>query len=85
MAVVGVGHFGAYHAEKAAILARADLVAVVDVDPGRAAEIAAKHTTEAVTDYRDLVGRVDAVSIAVPTFFLMPAAMCSWKNRLLTT
>ena len=67
MAVVGVGHFGAYHADKAAKLAKADLVAVVDVDPGRGAEIAAKHNTEAVTDCRELVGRVDAVSIAVPT------------------
>ncbi len=67
MAVIGVGHFGAYHAEKAATLPRAELVAVADVDLGRAQEIASLHGTQAVTDYRDLIGEVDAVSIAVPT------------------
>ena len=33
----------------------------------RAQEIASLHGTQAVTDYRDLIGEVDAVSIAVPT------------------
>lgn len=66
-AVIGVGHFGSYHAEKAANLERAELVAVADTDKARAEEIAAKHGTSAVADYRDLIGKVDAVSIAVPT------------------
>ena len=68
-AVVGVGHFGGYHADKAASLARAELVAVADIDGRRAAEIAAKHGTRAVTDYRELIGSVEAVSIAVPTSY----------------
>ena len=67
LAVIGVGHFGSYHAEKAANLERAELVAVADTDKARAEEIAAKHGTSAVADYRDLIGKVDAVSIAVPT------------------
>jgi len=44
-----------------------ELVGVVDTKPGRAAEIAAKHGGQAFTDYTDILDRVDAVSIAVPT------------------
>jgi predicted dehydrogenase len=40
---------------------------VVDTKPGRAQEIAAKHQTTAFTDALDIVGRVDAVTIATPT------------------
>lgn len=66
-AVIGVGHFGKLHAQKYAEIENADLVAVVDTDSARAAEIAARHGARAVTDYRDLIGQVDAVSITVPT------------------
>ncbi len=67
IAVVGVGHFGAFHAQKVAHNDRAELVAVADVNGARARDIAAQHGTAAVTDYRELIGQVDAVSIAVPT------------------
>jgi len=43
------------------------LSAVVDTLPERAAEIAAVSNTRALTDYRDLIGEVDAVVVAVPT------------------
>jgi predicted dehydrogenase len=43
------------------------LVAVVDSLPGRAEEIAGPLGTKALRDYRDLFGKVDAVSIATPT------------------
>ena len=43
------------------------LVAVVDTTPGRAQEVAAGCDTRALTDYRELLGEVDAVVIAVPT------------------
>ena len=65
-AVIGVGHFGQHHAVKYAKLAGSRLVAVVDRDPGRAAAIAGQHKVEALSDYRQLLGRVDAVSIATP-------------------
>ena len=66
-AVVGVGYLGKFHAEKYAGLADAELVAVADADIGRAREIAAKHNAAAYSDYRELIGKVDAVSIVVPT------------------
>ena len=66
-AVVGVGYLGQFHAEKYAGLPDAELVAVVDADSARAREIAAKHNTIAYSDYRELIGKVDAVSIVTPT------------------
>jgi len=45
----------------------ARLVAVVDTVPERAAEIAAVSNTRALADYRELLGEVDAVVVAVPT------------------
>ena len=65
--VVGVGYLGQFHAEKYAGLPGADLVAVVDADLDRARQIAAKHTVEAYSDFRELFGKVDAVSIVTPT------------------
>jgi predicted dehydrogenase len=66
-AVIGVGYLGKFHAEKYAASSKANLVAVVDIDPARAAEIGAAVGTAALTDYRAIVGRVRCVSIAVPT------------------
>ncbi|MBI3301500.1 MAG: Gfo/Idh/MocA family oxidoreductase, partial [Deltaproteobacteria bacterium] len=65
--VVGVGYLGRLHAQKYAAQSGATLFGVVDVAPSRAAEVAAECQTQALTDYRDLFGQVDCVSIAVPT------------------
>ncbi len=66
-AVIGVGYLGKFHAEKYAASQKADLVAVVDQDSARAAEIGAVVGAVGLTDYRELFGRVQCVSIAVPT------------------
>ncbi len=65
--VIGVGYLGRFHAHKYAVQPRVTLVGVVDIDPARAAQVAAECQTAAFADYRDLFGRVDCVSIAVPT------------------
>lgn len=67
VAVVGVGHLGQHHARVMAGLPGVSLVGVVDTDQTRAAEVAARAGTESIADVASLVGRVDAVSIAVPT------------------
>jgi predicted dehydrogenase len=66
-AVIGVGHLGKQHARLYADLEGIELVGVVDIVKSRAEEIAALYKTEAYTDYRELFGKVDAVSLAVPT------------------
>lgn len=68
-AVIGVGYLGNFHAQKYAALPGIELVGVVDNDPKRAAEIAAAVGTQAYSDHRELIGRVDAVSVVVPTQF----------------
>ena len=67
VAVVGVGHLGRHHARILATLPQAELVAVVDTNRARAEEIAAASGMRAMTDAKDLLGQVDAVTIAVPT------------------
>src|SRR5215831_9911416 len=65
IAVVGVGHLGKQHARLYAELGH--LAGVVDILEPRAQEIAGLYNTTAYTDYRELFGKVDAVSLAVPT------------------
>lgn len=68
-AVIGAGYLGKFHAEKYASLKDCELVAVVDINAEAAQQVADKHGTAAMTDYRELLGQVDAVSIVVPTSF----------------
>ncbi len=65
--VVGVGYLGKFHAEKYANLTEAELVGVADNNARQAEAVAGINKVQAFSDYRELVGRVDAVSIAVPT------------------
>jgi predicted dehydrogenase len=67
IAVIGVGYLGRHHARILATLPGVELAAVVDTNRPRAEEIAAANRTLALTDYRDAIGQVDAVTIAVPT------------------
>jgi predicted dehydrogenase len=64
--VIGVGSMGANHARVYRQLPEATLVGVVDWDEERASEVAARNGTTA-TSRRELLDRVDAVSVAVPT------------------
>jgi predicted dehydrogenase len=67
VAVIGVGHLGKHHARILASLPGVELVAVVDTNRSRAEEIAAANGTRPVFDAREVLGGVDAVTIAVPT------------------
>jgi len=67
IAVVGVGYLGRHHARILASLPGAELLSVVDVNASRAQEVAAASGTRPLADFRDLLGHVDAVTVAVPT------------------
>jgi predicted dehydrogenase len=65
--VIGVGALGRHHARHLAALPEAELVGIFDVDLARARAVAAEHGTQAFDDVDELLGRVEAVSVAVPT------------------
>jgi predicted dehydrogenase len=62
-----VGHFGRHHARILSTLPGVTLKAIVDIDIGRAATVAAETGASLETTVDALEGRVDAVILAVPT------------------
>jgi predicted dehydrogenase len=67
VAVVGAGEFGRNHVRVYREMDAVDLVGVVDRDSGRADSVATEFGTTAIASLEELRGRVDAVSVAVPT------------------
>jgi predicted dehydrogenase len=66
IAVIGAGSFGRHHVRVVNENPGAELAFVVDTDPDCANEFAGQ--AQVTTDYRDIIGHVDAVIVAVPTF-----------------
>jgi predicted dehydrogenase len=67
MAVIGVGHLGQHHARILRSMPGVELVGVVDVDRERAGRVAAECGVTPYGEWRGVLGKVDAVSVAVPT------------------
>jgi len=71
IAVVGAGYMGPLHADKLVRLAAADpglvLTGIVDIKPERARTTARRFGVDAFEDIREILPRVDAVIVAVPT------------------
>lgn len=65
--VVGVGYLGKHHARILSALPGAALVGVADANHARAQEIAGQYGSVGFSDASELLGRVDAVTIAAPT------------------
>ena len=67
--MVGLGSFGRHHVRHYAANPRCSLVAVADLDPERRAAAVDLSGAAAYVDYRDLLGKVDAVAVTVPATF----------------
>ena len=67
VAVVGAGEFGRNHARVYREIPGAELVGIYDKNAKRTAEVAAEFQAQIFHGLEDLRGRVDAVSVAVPT------------------
>lgn len=66
-AVIGVGYLGRFHAQKYANLSGSNLVAVVDANAEQGQAVADELGCQYFNDHHQLIGKVDAVSIAAPT------------------
>ena len=65
--VIGVGALGQHHARHLAGFSDVRFAGVYDVDPARAKKIAGELGTVAFGDMDELLGQVEAVTVAVPT------------------
>jgi predicted dehydrogenase len=65
--VIGVGYLGRFHAQKYLAIAGVELVGVCDVRAATGRAVARECGVEFFGDARDLLGRVDAVTIATTT------------------
>jgi predicted dehydrogenase len=64
--VVGVGRLGQHHARNYYENSRCKLVGIADIDRTQGSKIAKAYKCKYYEDYRELLDKVDAVSIAVP-------------------
>ena len=64
--MIGAGAFGRHHASKYRGLAGVELIAVADPCPEVRRTSLANHGVHAVADWRDLLGKVDLVSVCSP-------------------
>jgi predicted dehydrogenase len=67
VAVIGVGYLGRFHALIYSRMPSVELVGVVDADAGRARAVAEEAGCAVCPDAASLLGKVDAVSVVVPT------------------
>ncbi|HEB02967.1 MAG TPA: Gfo/Idh/MocA family oxidoreductase [Nitrospirae bacterium] len=75
VAVVGVGYLGVHHARIYSSLDGANLSAVVDPDMEAAQDAVSKYGGRAVSDFREILDDVDALSIVTPTSFHFEVAL----------
>jgi len=67
VAVVGAGEFGRNHARVYREIEGAELIGIYDKNAERAGAVAAEFQSQALRELEELSGRIDAVSVAVPT------------------
>lgn len=67
--VIGVGYLGQHHARIYSEIKDTELTAVVDTDQERADTFAEKYRCVACSDYKEILHKVDALSIVTPTTF----------------
>jgi len=66
-AVIGCGYLGRFHAQKYATLPNSELIGIADPDRAASGAVTAELGVAAYADYRELLGRVEAVSVVTPT------------------
>jgi len=80
-AIIGTGHLGKFHARVLDLLEISDFKFVVDVDEKKGKEIANKYNVSYIKNYKDIVDKVDAVTIATPTVYHYEIAKFFIENK----
>jgi predicted dehydrogenase len=81
-AVIGAGKMGAIHAKVYDQLPESTLAAIIDIDGDKAERLAREYNCATYTDYRQILGEVDAVTIAAPTVCHLELAKVFIENSV---
>jgi predicted dehydrogenase len=81
-AVVGAGKMGHIHSKVLSKLPQSELVAIVDVQEEKAKKLAKEFKCQCFAQPEDLIGKVDAVTISVPTKKHLEIAEILIKNKI---
>jgi len=82
VAVIGTGYLGSLHAKIYKQIKDCSLEAVCDIDASKLKEVSSNLEVTAYRDLRSLYGKVDAVSIAVPTRYHFDVARACLQHGL---
>src|SRR5512132_1654950 len=80
--VIGAGSFGREHARIYAQSQSAQLTFVCDINEANGRPVAERFNAAFCADYRELIGNVDAVSLAVPTISHAEIATALLERRI---
>jgi predicted dehydrogenase len=78
--VIGVGYIGNYHAQKYMQVSETELAFICDINEKALKKKAQLYECDYTLDYRSLLGKVDAVSITVPTVLHFEVAKFFLEN-----
>lgn len=79
VAVIGAGSMGRNHARVFDLLRDVDFIGIADPDPAARVNVAEHYGVATFADYRELFGRIDAASVAVPTALHRAVAIDCFK------
>ncbi|MCG2712571.1 MAG: Gfo/Idh/MocA family oxidoreductase [Candidatus Omnitrophica bacterium] len=82
VAVIGTGHLGKIHARIYNNMPQVELAGICDIDKEKANSCALEFKSIAYLDYKKLINKVDAVSIATPTITHFKIARAFLKNNI---
>jgi len=81
-AVIGAGKMGNIHAKVLSKLPQSSLVAIVDNQADKAKKLAKDFKCAAFSDPKELIGKVDAVTISAPTISHLAIAEVLISNKI---
>ena len=83
--IIGIGHLGSKHVSTYHELSeKAQIIGICDIKKDRTEELARQYGTAAFSDYKELLGKVDAVNICVPTESHFEVAKFFLENKVHT-
>ena len=81
-AIVGAGKMGQIHAKVLSKMPHCELVAIVDIQQDKAKKLAKAYKCDFFTDSKEIIGKVDAVTIAAPTQSHLELAELFISNKI---